>query len=330
MNMRIKKLNELFNVYNKSLITIRPKIGETFICPICLQEFGRNTIDNGDLTIEHIPPQSIGSSIETMTCRTCNNKIGSKLQNQMKNYVTKQDISIGQVPERGIPAYAEINDKKLNMVIKEVIRDKQGKTSFKSFSDLTHNAPQVWPSNADEIINKKIHISLRLKSSNDAVCAAYLHSAYLALFNYLGYPYIMQPVFDPIRQKIASLSTKGVIPHVIHVPGLYLNPRDKIIEINLLWQSLDISCFAVVIAGELVIMPFFNDSYIKLYEILYDACKAKSEGRNIDISKCWFGITPLIIDINCRYFTSFQFVDGGRVFNNIKALKLAPNPEGSL
>jgi len=323
--MGLTQLTELFDVYNKSLAVVQPNIGEAFVCPICLQKFGREAIINRGLTLEHVPPRSIGSAIITLTCKQCNSEIGNRLQNQMKNYVIKKAFSIGRVPKGGIPARAEIEGQAWSMVVKEVVRDEQGRRRIKCSSLPTHVSPQVWPNNPSEMIDKKAHVSLRLRSSQDTVNVAYLHSAYLALFYYLGYPYITQRLLDPVRDKIVSFSTKGGIPHVIRAPGVYLDPRDRTLEIGLLWQSLKISCLTVVIAGELIVMPFLNNSYIRIFETLYEAYKAKLEGRKLSKRKLGIRVTPLLIDPDCKFSTGFRFEDGGLVYNNIQALKLVPN-----
>ncbi len=316
--MGLKQLNELFDVYNKSLTVFQSNIGEAFVCPICLQKFGREAVESRSLTVEHVPPRSIGSSITTLTCRECNNSIGNRLQNQMKNYVTEKEFLAGIVPDKGIPAQAEVDGFSWSFVIRQV----PGKGRVTGFSLLSHLPRRMEPSDFGEFAGKRAQLSLRLRSSPDVVNAAYLHSAYLVLFHYMGYPYIMQRVLAPVREKITSFSTKGGIPHVIHAPGVYLNPRDRTIEIGLLWQSLDVSCLGLIIAGELVLMPFLDDSYIKIFEVLYEAYKAKlagEKGRKLQI-----GATPLLIDPTCKFSTHFRFEDGGLVYNNIQALKLAP------
>ncbi len=318
--MSLKQLNKLFDTYNKSLAVVKSDIGETFVCPICLREFGRDTITNRSLAVEHVPPRSIGSCITTLTCRTCNNNVGNRLQNQMKNYVTEKEFLAGKVPKRGIPARAEVEGFSWSFVIREIV----GEGRITGFSSPSHLPQQMKPSDFDEFVGKKAKLSLRLKQSPNVVNAAYLHSAYLALFHYLGYPYIMQPMLRPIREKITSFSTKGGIPHVIHAPGVFLNPRDRNIEIGMLWQSLDVSCLTVIIAGELVVMPFLNDSYTRIFEILYQAYKAKLEGRKDKKRKAGIKATPLLIDPECKFSTHFQFQDAGLIYDDTKALKLVP------
>lgn len=47
-------------------------------CPICL--------DPNPTSREHLPPDSMGGSVMTLTCETCNNEFGSKFENHLLNW----------------------------------------------------------------------------------------------------------------------------------------------------------------------------------------------------------------------------------------------------
>ena len=49
-------------------------MGDVYICPICGRRFPPDQITN--LTMEHVPPRSIGGKELVLTCRTCNNVVG--------------------------------------------------------------------------------------------------------------------------------------------------------------------------------------------------------------------------------------------------------------
>lgn len=313
--MGLKQLNQLFDVYSKSLSVVNPGIGEAFVCPLCLQTFGRDAIQARTLSVEHVPPRSIGSSIATLTCRQCNNTVGNRLQNQMKNYVRKKEFWGGRVIQP-IPARAEMAGTTWSFVITEVTR----KRSVKGFSLPTHVPPQIWPTDPSVFVGKQVHISLRLRSSPNVVNAAYLHSAYLTMFHYMGYQYIMQPALDPVRTKIASFSTKGGIPHRLHVPGVYLDPRDSRIEIVMFWQSIDVSCLCVIVGGEVVLMPFMNDSYVNIFQMLYEHTE-KVENR--EKRRLPLRAAALLIDPGVKFFTGFKF-ESAEPIDNVQALKLVP------
>jgi hypothetical protein len=39
-------------------------------CPLCLRLFRRDQIDQ--LSLDHVPPKSVGSKLKVLTCKTCN------------------------------------------------------------------------------------------------------------------------------------------------------------------------------------------------------------------------------------------------------------------
>lgn len=56
------------------------------VCPICLEPKPRSR--------EHVPPHSVGGSVITMTCETCNNEFGSKYEPHLRN---RYENAIGKV-----------------------------------------------------------------------------------------------------------------------------------------------------------------------------------------------------------------------------------------
>jgi len=58
----------------------------SYICPICGNLFDKESVENKTLTIDHVPPKSIGGKPLVLTCESCNNDLGSKLDSQIKNH----------------------------------------------------------------------------------------------------------------------------------------------------------------------------------------------------------------------------------------------------
>lgn len=316
--MRKKLVESLFDEYARSLNVRDPKLKDMFICPICMRSFYKEDINNGAISIEHIPPQAIGSSIKTITCTKCNNDIGAKLQSHMSNHARIKDLLAGRVL-RPIPAKVEINGRTIHTRITE----NKGGGNWAGVSVKTQLPPDMWPENAKKYVGEKALISLQIPVSKEIVDAAYLHSAYLALFSLLGYPYVMQPFLDPIRRKINDYSLKEGIAHRLLIPKLFLDPRDRGVEIALIWKDIDTSCLGVIIAGELVLMPFISEYYKDIYSEFstYMANLHKGITRRLP-----FGIAPLEIDPNSKYYTGYTFEEG-KELDGMKFLRLVPLKE---
>jgi len=82
---------------SENILSIRnSEIGEMlelhdlYICPLCNRIFNKGflnqTITN-PLTIEDIPPKSIGSKMVVLTCKSCNNYSGHKLDKHLQKQI---------------------------------------------------------------------------------------------------------------------------------------------------------------------------------------------------------------------------------------------------
>lgn len=65
-------------------------------CPICGVA--------GDLTREHVPQDDLGGRVMTLTCRTCNNRLGSRVERELKDWFDDAIVSVrfsgGDIPGR--------------------------------------------------------------------------------------------------------------------------------------------------------------------------------------------------------------------------------------
>lgn len=62
--------------------------GKFYRCPICQEDYDERAIKNDAsndycLTLEHAPPDSIGGKVVALTCKNCNNDLGSRLDSQI-------------------------------------------------------------------------------------------------------------------------------------------------------------------------------------------------------------------------------------------------------
>ena len=321
--MKKKLIELLFDEYAKSLNVADPKFKDMFVCPICMRPFHKEDINNKAISIEHIPPKAIGSSIKTMTCTKCNNDVGTKLQAHMNNYVRKKDLLAGRIL-KPIPAKVKIDGR----IFDTRITDNKGAGRWTGVSVKNQLPPDMWPEDAEKFVGKQAVVSLGIPTPKEIVDAAYLHSAYLALFSLFGYPYIMQPFLNPIRKKINDCSVKEGIAHRLLIlkllaPKFYLDPRDPRVGIALIWKNIDISCLGVIIAGEIVLMPFISEYYKLIYSEFSTYMSNVEKGIKVPFP---FGIAPLEIDPTSKYHTGYTF-EGGKELDGLKSLRLVPLQE---
>ena len=108
---------ELYDKYSKNLGLVSkylPKgnikiLKGKYLCPICLGIFGKISLrnkGNNDLTIEHVPPQSVGWQRKVLTCHNCNTSQGGKVDSHLPKILqTKafnQRIAGAKLPSRFI------------------------------------------------------------------------------------------------------------------------------------------------------------------------------------------------------------------------------------
>ena len=53
---------------------------DRYACPICSNVFDADALEHGDLTLEHVPPRSIGGKGIALTCFQCNSGAGTRIE----------------------------------------------------------------------------------------------------------------------------------------------------------------------------------------------------------------------------------------------------------
>lgn len=304
---------------------VSPGATDSFVCPLCMGSFKKEDIYNGDLSVEHVPPKSIKAVVKTMTCTRCNNTIGTKLQRFMANDVRRKELEAGVELKK--PFRAKVQMPGLKFDIDIVSTD--GRT-WRAVSPMSILPPDLRRKEAaKKIVGTTASISLKGIGTKEMLDRAYLHSSYLVLFSLLGYPYIMQPFMEEIRQQIIkgqpSIGARITVPTKLKHRIPFVDPREKSVEVSIIGAapSLEKSCFALITAGELVLMPFISDYYKAIHSefnsILSDL--ATNAKKHLP-----FIISLLEIDPSCKYSTRYVFAKGRRV-GDWYTVKLSPVSE---
>ena len=69
----------LYDIFSANLSLYKEDYNGHFMCPLCLHTFFRDEI-HSDLSKAHIIPQFQGGKDWTLTCKKCNNKLGSEIE----------------------------------------------------------------------------------------------------------------------------------------------------------------------------------------------------------------------------------------------------------
>ena len=100
------KREKIFNQGAQSLRTFGVD-NDSYACPICCIVHGRDSLADGSLTLEHVPPKSIGGKAIVLTCRSCNNSAGSQYEVEHKRF--DDQASITERILKGAPLKQPIN-----------------------------------------------------------------------------------------------------------------------------------------------------------------------------------------------------------------------------
>jgi hypothetical protein len=240
-NKRIELGERLFEDYSRNLSFYHPPLEHTFLCPLCLQPFNKNAIQSGKLTIEHIIPAGIGGKLVTLTCKECNSESGHRLDAHLVQRMRVEDILAGK---SDLPLRIRIN---------------VGKGEFGGDLYLSNDQhPNIQIIGLQDISNPKlhklalnefdtglkvlsIHGSLGFKEIPSRVAA--LRVAYLLMFRYFGYGYILYENLDQVREQIFHPEEETDSLR----PMFWIGDTPKSNIIAVLQQPPELRCFQAII-----------------------------------------------------------------------------------
>lgn len=239
-------------------------LGEYYRCPICCTDYDARAIKKDAetdyrLTLEHVPPDSIGGKIVALTCKKCNNELGSRLDSQIaarerffrfldpnrpspnpfpgkitlrESPETATNIQVSGKIGSGINLQAGINNNPKNLVkLKEdLVNNHSSKCSFQA----TLEVPSY---------NKKL------------ANLAFLKNAFLCLFAKFGYTYALS---QPARHIVQGFLEER------HVDVVMLQPIDGY-ENNIL-VSEEVGVSFVGFNEFLLVCPWINSCIQKYAE----------------------------------------------------------------
>lgn len=250
------------------------RMADAYICPLCQHVYA---IAHEALTLEHVPPESVGGKPILVTCKACNNRQGADLDIYLMNELEiSHNLShLDTIPQKSRIAFngVEINGQ-------TTFSKSEG---FKFMISPENNNPIEFEGFMKEAKNAKEGYQIKLKANitnrkrnADLANIALLKSAYLIAFHELGYMYVLNPNLNMIREQILNPKQQLIsAPYVIaDENGI---PKDMLQGVY--YAKLDnIVCIVVVMDLQLskseqnhrkaVVLPHPKDSQYTIYENL--------------------------------------------------------------
>lgn len=187
---------------------------DVYICPMCLRK--HQTINEKDpLTLEDAPPKSLGGTANTLTCKSCNNTAGYKIDFHLTERLKEID-SKKFTPGTQTEVIVKIGS--------EVFRGKvivEADGTLKMYHSKKNNHPEKLEEAMGDLKGGKIidieFIKSRVIPEN--LEYALLKTGYLMAFEKLGYSLILDPCFDIIRQQLQNPEAR------VYPEGFWFSPH---------------------------------------------------------------------------------------------------------
>jgi hypothetical protein len=195
----------LFDRLAADLVVIRPDLINVVLCPLCLRAFERSTFGQEDgLTVEHIIPGAIGGTDKTLTCKECNNTHGSSLDAHLVRMLRAQDWIVGN--ESTMKGKILFDGIELPMELTWGGTDKGKLIKILGGNPGVLESFKEGMSKAQSGGKFNLRFSLDYKEANAR--RAFVRIGYLALFQHLGYSYVLSPAAVYVRKLIAGEGTE--------------------------------------------------------------------------------------------------------------------------
>lgn len=266
--MSTKKARQryLFNLYARNFSFHEPSHEEIFVCPLCFRGFSEEAIDADLLSIEHIVPSSVGGTLETLTCKECNNKTGSSLDAHLQRRISSEDTIRG-LTEEILRGTVKIGEGQFTADIK-LSQERVEIAAIPSYSN---------PSGLDKAIMEietgasSMNLKVNLGFTRTASSAAIVRSAYLTMFHHFGYGYIKFDCLDRLRYFILNPHDDPTLSQlVITLPSVPLKP----IFVSVLHRPQELQCFFVALdlSSKVerflgVMLPGLHEQSNRLYDL---------------------------------------------------------------
>ena len=245
---------------------------DLYACPLCRNAFSKEALDTGSLTLEHVPPDSIGGRGIVLTCHQCNSKAGYTIEAQLHRRLelikfaqalTGEGDYSGRIKltmsKTKTNADAEIEDGQLTVVVPDAINNPEHrKGQFEKLDQMAEN--DAWD-------GYKFNVSPTTRYTPRVANLGYLKSGYLAAFSALGYLYIMQKSLEVVREQISNPEDRLIPNYMITLP------KSEPIERKMIRVEEPLNAVAVQIDRHLVFLPPI-DSHDKFYESFNELSKS--------------------------------------------------------
>lgn len=204
-----KRRKSIFDKYSDNLtflsankiINLGQEFDKVYICPICLEQFSEHSLDQtteNPLTLEDVPPKSLGGKADILTCKKCNNTCGYELDKHLYERMLELDAH-EFLPNVKFSAKFDINSTIVQGTI-EIDRDGNMEAIHMDKNNHPVRLKDYIGSAKSNVI---INMAIDKKNVNPInLQLALLKTGYLFMFEKFGYSLILDHTYDRIRKQL--------------------------------------------------------------------------------------------------------------------------------
>jgi len=182
----------------------------TYICPICLNEFSNEDLKSDSLnmlTLEDAPPRVLGGHSNTLSCKKCNSKAGHEIDCHLNKRLVELDVR-SFLPNTNSKAKFSYNGV---LVQGQIQVDNKGEITVRHNEKF--NEPNSFKKYIESAKNNNVINVEFVPSSVDVhkLEVALLKTAYILAFEKYSYALILNDSYNIVREQINN-------------PGKYIYP----------------------------------------------------------------------------------------------------------
>jgi hypothetical protein len=254
-----------------------------FACPLCLRGFTRDALESEGLTEEHVISRELGGRLITITCKECNSRGGAELDVHLINEFRALD-KISGLSEKPFRGRVKVGDVKQDVEI-YVSGDKSRRLRLVGDKKRTNPASLREIEHSLEAEPGKVKFQLNFGYDRHRANVAKLRAAYLLMFRYFGYEYILHKNVERVRRQILTPGQDMIASKASFAFGL---APEELNSIGLLRSPPGLRCFIVSFRVSTaversfgVVLPGLDDAGDDIYE-RWDEKRETLKGVELD------------------------------------------------
>jgi hypothetical protein len=172
-----------------------------YVCPLCDRGYRRNAIIEGQLTAEHVPPDSFGGRELVLTCKECNDAAGFDVDAH-----ARRKESVAEALSGGVTRPLKVRVHHAGFTVSARLTGTNGSVQIAVVEKASHKGERAGfeaagpprPGSAvgidfvgDSFVDRRAKMS-------------WLKSGFLALFAVGGYRFAFDPAYEIVKQQLRS------------------------------------------------------------------------------------------------------------------------------